>query len=386
MLLFALPAMAQEEDDGQFLPVFDDRVVPKTEESRVFGGIVAPEDPDIHRGSPNGLTQAKRASVRQHMGLVKNQGRRGTCSVFAATSLLESYTAINLSDQCIASMMGPDDSAFIIDRIKWALEHDLYLDADCPYHGSRERRDDLPPDLNRKYRIRAWGHGESKVFQSGDRRDPVQFVRESIDAGKPVGAGFYAMGDWWGDASPTPLELTTGRRRTVPTRNQATGEIRMMEIGETFKIDPIRAASNDQVTIDLLRKHFADQPRGRVTRVTHKPDPKQRTNTAEQEMIARDFQDYFGAIQPLDIPTKEEIDQGCSKENTKPGGTKKCHAHAVVFTGYDDASETLEFKNSWGRGWKHGGYGYMTYRYFRQFRMAQGDVDAIVAFDNRRWN
>lgn len=40
-----------------------------------------------------------------------------------------------------------------------------------------------------------------------------------------------------------------------------------------------------------------------------------------------------------------------------PGG------HAVVITGYNDASRLFEFKNSWGTGWGSQGYGYMPYSF-----------------------
>jgi C1A family cysteine protease len=39
--------------------------------------------------------------------------------------------------------------------------------------------------------------------------------------------------------------------------------------------------------------------------------------------------------------------------------------HAVLFVGYDDATEHLIFKNSWGTGWGNGGYGYLPYAFFR---------------------
>jgi C1A family cysteine protease len=37
--------------------------------------------------------------------------------------------------------------------------------------------------------------------------------------------------------------------------------------------------------------------------------------------------------------------------------------HAVVAVGYDDARETLLFRNSWGKGWGRSGYGELPYGY-----------------------
>lgn len=42
-----------------------------------------------------------------------------------------------------------------------------------------------------------------------------------------------------------------------------------------------------------------------------------------------------------------------------------CPQHAVVVVGYDDTDQSFLIKNSWGTGWKDGGYGRMSYAYFQ---------------------
>jgi C1A family cysteine protease len=37
--------------------------------------------------------------------------------------------------------------------------------------------------------------------------------------------------------------------------------------------------------------------------------------------------------------------------------------HAVLVVGYDHARRLLTFRNSWGRGWGDGGYGYLPYAF-----------------------
>ena len=44
-------------------------------------------------------------------------------------------------------------------------------------------------------------------------------------------------------------------------------------------------------------------------------------------------------------------------------GEEPVGGHAVLFCGYDDASQTLLFQNSWGTGWGDGGYGRLPYVY-----------------------
>lgn len=37
--------------------------------------------------------------------------------------------------------------------------------------------------------------------------------------------------------------------------------------------------------------------------------------------------------------------------------------HAILLVGYDDATNTFKFRNSWGPSWGHRGYGYLPYSY-----------------------
>lgn len=44
----------------------------------------------------------------------------------------------------------------------------------------------------------------------------------------------------------------------------------------------------------------------------------------------------------------------------------KCHeGHAIVFVGYDDNKNLVEFRNSWSDQWANKGYAYMTYETLR---------------------
>jgi len=41
--------------------------------------------------------------------------------------------------------------------------------------------------------------------------------------------------------------------------------------------------------------------------------------------------------------------------------------HAICAVGFDDKRKIIKFKNSWGRGWGKKGYGYLPYKYIRDF-------------------
>ena len=45
-------------------------------------------------------------------------------------------------------------------------------------------------------------------------------------------------------------------------------------------------------------------------------------------------------------------------------GEKSIGGHAVVAVGYNDSTEQILIRNSWGADWGQGGYGYMPYEYF----------------------
>lgn len=74
---------------------------------------------------------------------------------------------------------------------------------------------------------------------------------------------------------------------------------------------------------------------------------------------------------PLQIPSDKAVAQWrrlvCKKTGDKSSGKTECDSHAFVITGYDDRTQSFEFKNSWGSTWKDGGYAKMSYAYLERF-------------------
>jgi C1A family cysteine protease len=58
--------------------------------------------------------------------------------------------------------------------------------------------------------------------------------------------------------------------------------------------------------------------------------------------------------------------------------TEKCQGgHALVVIGYDDSTQMFKFKNSWGKDFGKGGYGYLSYTFVNQYMWdAWNAVDA----------
>jgi len=62
--------------------------------------------------------------------------------------------------------------------------------------------------------------------------------------------------------------------------------------------------------------------------------------------------------------------------NTVYGG------HAICAVGYDDSTQLVKFKNSWGRSWGENGYGYFPYSYINDFMWdAWASKDVAVTKD-----
>jgi hypothetical protein len=69
----------------------------------------------------------------------------------------------------------------------------------------------------------------------------------------------------------------------------------------------------------------------------------------------------------------------CNNVTITSDNIGECPGHAMIFTGYNDATQQLEVKNQWGTGWGNGGYGQMTYDFF--IRYQAGNL-MTIAFDS----
>lgn len=72
---------------------------------------------------------------------------------------------------------------------------------------------------------------------------------------------------------------------------------------------------------------------------------------------------------PIGVPCFEEIffvgNDGIVKYPSNPNNIYG--GHAICAVGYDDNKKLVKFKNSWGKFWGDGGYGYLPYTYIRDF-------------------
>jgi hypothetical protein len=58
-----------------------------------------------------------------------------------------------------------------------------------------------------------------------------------------------------------------------------------------------------------------------------------------------------------------------------------CGGHTVLLTGYDQEKKLFTFKNSWGESWGQGGYGQLSYEYFKDWTYGEWFVLDLVRLD-----
>lgn len=71
---------------------------------------------------------------------------------------------------------------------------------------------------------------------------------------------------------------------------------------------------------------------------------------------------------PIGVPVFEEFFTPKDGVISYPANPDNIYGgHAICVVGYDDKTELVKFKNSWGISWGQSGYGYLTYQYIQDF-------------------
>lgn len=138
----------------------------------------------------------EKRSLKNKMSQVRDQGKRGTCSVFAATALIESlFGDVNFSEQCLALFSSDSDSGSTLQRIEWAFENPLYWDDDCKYD-KRENGRNTIPNLERAEKAFISEFASFMSYRQ-EKDEALDFIRDFIKAGDAVTISVYtAGGDW----------------------------------------------------------------------------------------------------------------------------------------------------------------------------------------------
>lgn len=59
-------------------------------------------------------------------------------------------------------------------------------------------------------------------------------------------------------------------------------------------------------------------------------------------------------------------------------GDRDYGGHAICVVGYDDRTQRIKFKNSWGKDWGQKGYGYISYNYFNKYAWSNWACKDVV--------
>jgi len=179
--------------------------LPESERDRVFGdnhfaigsyGRKARLDDETTRYAGVSGDRTHGTSLRRQMLPVKNQGERGTCSVFAAVSLAEFIVGKPLSEQCLAKFSSDEDPGKIGERLEWLLKNGLQDETDCPYHFTKEGRHRISSRADSGF----LNFPYARVVRAPPTiqgRNRIDVIRKALASGLPVGITLYIPGRWW---------------------------------------------------------------------------------------------------------------------------------------------------------------------------------------------
>jgi len=126
-------------------------------------------------------------SVRRIMTPVRNQGARGTCSVFAALSLIEAFTGETYSPQCLAKMSSHRDPGRVEERLDYVRRNGLYYERDCPYDPTQ--RDNIP---NISQASIKYFNSDFEVYPFRED-DPIAYLKSRLAVSAPVAIEFFVV-------------------------------------------------------------------------------------------------------------------------------------------------------------------------------------------------
>ena len=267
----------------------------------------------------------------QNLSPVKYQGMRGTCSFFAAVALLEFGTHERYSEQCLAYFSRSADASLVADNLRCSEK----------------------PDGQYKHLFK--GRPSGLVFQE-----------------------YCPYKSYEGTRAEIPREIFTGAFPSV-TRPFRSKEFPISSRGR--QDDPVamvkrlfhqyqRPIAGGVYVVDTKEDRFWEQ--------SNKLPPDGESKHPSHLNWSRTFFNPIPALPP------NIAFASCSKstETTSllAASKKLCGRHAIVFVGYNDELGILRFRNSWGTGWGHAGYGWLSYEYFRKFYISGS---SLVLLENK---
>jgi hypothetical protein len=174
----------------------------------------------------------------------------------------------------------------------------------------------------------------------------------------PVAVTVYVVGNWWANSAWVPWG--------PPSYIRFREKNRITSFSSKLSFFNVVQSWYDKSLQNFLMNDFLTGNGPGLTFGIHYIENGQ----TKSYKMPEDRNKYFSHLGPLEVPSDSEIKETCKEDPStvdKSFETKRCAGHAIVITGYDDRHHVLQFKNSWGYRWKHDGFGYMSYDYFRRF-------------------
>lgn len=186
---------------------------------------------------------SQKADIFNDMSKVRNQGQRGTCSIFATMALVEHYHNKNAdySEQCLAKFSNDKDSNTVYRSLAFIGDNKgVYKENDCPYRDPAEHIDWIMGDDDRRQELVLEARNDIPDIKNATKIYPnytvhrvdvddlsaseaIKQIQANISSKHPVSAAIYIAGkEQWGEGMITNIPSEEEIKKSCPKKTLAT--------------------------------------------------------------------------------------------------------------------------------------------------------------------
>lgn len=218
----------------------------------------------------------------------------------------------------------------------------------------------------------------SKLSTSADHTHQMSSVKNQGSLGSCVGFAVAAMKEWQ-ESHEHLKEVLEGKKNTRKRKEYDLSESWIY--WNAKKIDPWKNEEGTSIryALKVLNKIGVPTENGWIYDSINIGKPKKWAKLiATWNIIGKYWRlDTITELKlalakspvPIGIPCFSEIfnvgSNGIVPYPANPNDIKG--GHAICCVGYDNNKELIKFKNSWGTSWGENGYGYLSYKYVKDF-------------------
>jgi len=196
------------------LPV---KILSIEEASRVSGAMRPTTENTIKNATSSSLP--KQVDLRRNMPAVRDQGARGTCTAFAATTLFDVTYGSDFSEQCLAYGSSMDDPTSILTRVNHVSQYGLYKESECKYQGREEKRGESASQLPTQG---SFSPSFAGMVIGGSDINIMKEIKSQVARNKPVAIAMIVNTNDWFNNNPV-IDTPTRENNTCITTTECSG-------------------------------------------------------------------------------------------------------------------------------------------------------------------